>query len=208
MQQAHKLKDIQVSFVSREELEVQEHNPAVKQLPENPSDLFYQQRRHPVLRFLSTKNHVKKTNEILLYHGTDVKSLLDMVENGVRVNKSHGVLGTGFYVSPSATEALRWSRRGGRRVVVVFALQKGDQAQVCCVYRNPRFEKTCAEGCELYTSYDTVMMHKYKGGYFPHFWQYLIKDQALFDTGRIVIKKVYFVVHPKNQTQTGGGAAP
>lgn len=200
------LKDINVTIISKNELLQQQKDRAIARMPKLPPDLFSTGgNRIPIVQLVSKENVIQRADEVLLYHGTDMKSLIDMLEHGVRVNKSYGVLGGGFYVSPSAIEALRWARRGKPIVVLVFAFKQASTAFVCCIPRNAQFQRQCPQDCELYTAYDTVMMHRYPGKYFPHFWQYLIKDQRLFDQGRIYLKKIYILIDPSQRL--GGGAA-
>lgn len=205
MQQAQLVKNKKAIFISKEDLN--KLTPAsLQELPRIPPDLFHEGKTLYARDFIFPQNILSRENELVLYHGTNMTSTLSMLQDGIHVLKSHGVLGTGFYVSPSATEALRWARRGKPRVVIALAVKRGDEATVGCVPRNSQFQRKCDKTCTLYTAYDTVMVRR-PGGFHPFFWQYLIKDQSLFDSGRIYIKQIYIVLDSSRRTQTGGAAS-
>lgn len=204
MTQQQLLKHIKTQWVTREELDRLEQKVSLQQLPTIPPTLFHEPKCFRLIDFVSPKNILKNEDEILLYHGTNMSSAMDMIDKGVQIVKSHGVLGTGFYVTPSISEALRWSRRGKPKVVIAFAIKKGSEATVGCIQRNSKFERHCVKDCTLFTAYDTVMIHR-PGGYLPFFWQYVITDQRLFDSKRIIIKKVYILVGTQ-RFQMGGAA--
>jgi len=126
------------------------------------------------------------------------------------VRSGTGTLGHGFYLTPSPGGALHWARRGGYTVVIEFAVRSPKEATVSCVSRNADFDKNCRTDCMFYTAYETKFMHKYKGGYLPYFWQYVVKDQKYFDTRSLYIKQVFLVLRDRrssSQGHTGGAAA-
>ena len=194
-QQIKKLKQLKVSITTAEALKQQQ-----KQLPTIPPDLFFSGQKI----MLGDLIPPHRSSEILLYHATNMRSLMNMMENGIQVRSSTGTLGPGFYVTPTAAASIQWARRGGQTVVIELAVRDPREATVSCVPRNQEFQKKCRSDCMFYTAYETKFMHRYKGGFFPHFWQYVIKDQKYFDNRDIYIKQIFIIVR---DTQRRGGAA-
>jgi len=197
------LKKTSVYYIDEEELKKEPMNPPLSHMPKISSSVF-DDKNTKLIHLLSEKNYNQRTNEAYLYHGTTMKSVLSMLSIGVIPKKNHGVLGYGIYMTPSANMALKWSR-DNPRVIVVFAVKNADKVRVCCVGRNTKLQKDCCNDSEFYTSFETALMtHKYSQGFLPYFWQYIVKDEDLFQSESIYIKKIYIIIG--EEQMRGGGA--
>lgn len=193
-QQISKLRQLKVSLATPDELKQKQK----QKLPTIPHDLFFSGEK------LVLTDLIPSSSDILLYHATNIKSLMNILEHGIQVRSGTGTLGPGFYVTPTASASIQWARRGGQTVVIELAVRDPNEATVSCVPRNSEFQKNCRSDCMFYTAYETKFMHRYKGGFFPHFWQYVVKDQKYFDNRNIYIKQIFIIVREK---QRRGGAA-
>jgi hypothetical protein len=207
LKQICRQKQIQVSEITKDKLKKQENNPQITQLSVIPSKYIFTSSPTKCLYlkdYVSPKNILLASQEIVLYHGTSMKSVMNMIEKGVQVSASNGILGQGLYVTPSATEALRWSRGNKHPVIVMFAIRDAPSVTFSCIQLRDQLHRQCAKDCDLYTTIKTNFMDKSQLGYFPHFWQYIITNQDLFTTNKIYIKKIDRIIAPIQQGGCGG----
>lgn len=105
---------------------------------------------------------------VRMFHGARSQHLVRILKEGIQPH-GRGVLGSGFYMTPSLEKALVYTSKSQQQqslhatVPIVLELFVPIDWTVCCVDRKDR--SSCCTGGQLYTEYDEL-------------WQFVCKDRT------------------------------
>lgn len=108
----------------------------------------------------------EKTKYIRMFHGARSQHLYTILKDGLRT-LGRGVLGNGFYMTPSLEKALLYTSKAqqlttGTNPIVIEMLLPMDTT-VCCI--DPNNRNACCTNANLFTEYNDV-------------WQFVCKDES------------------------------